>query len=298
MVLHASATKAAVHSFFSSTFFQYSSMAIFSTNICLLLNFYSLIMLNTHCSWALSSSITLAWSVWSNSLGSVAKLRPTFLSAPTVALSDFASTLRTPSCSATTQRSKDQTNFIACVVSDTKLVDATLLCPTPAYSLAVWICSLRKLVYMALSACFCYCSKCSSSSAVVSLTLSPIFPKSPFVKVIGSSDDLEALVFFCYPSFSCSLCRFTWKGVLFKSPPPYSDCVSSFVCGEGDFWLLLEPCSSCSPCSLAVNSAFARAFSLVSFFLFSANYWTFNRALFSYFSADLLVLVDKSDAIR
>lgn len=153
-------------------------------------------------------------------------------------------------------------------------------------------------VCIASNACFFYCSNCCSSFMVISLTLSPILSKSPSIKVIGSNDYLDALVFFRCPSFSYSLCHFTRKGVLSRSPPPCFDCSSSSVWGEEDFLLLSEPCSYCSACSFAVHSTSAWAFSSVSFFLFSSKCCTFNcSASFLCFFVDLLVPMAKSDAV-
>lgn len=159
-------------------------------------------------SQALISTITPTCIVWINSLGSVAKLRPIFFREMTIALLVAASTLKAPSGNETTQRSKDQTISSIWVIPSAKLVNEMLVCTELASILVFWTCSLHTSFCMTISANFCYYSKFCSSSAMVSHTLSPISSKSPFVKVIGSSDDLVAFVFLRDPSFSCSLYYF------------------------------------------------------------------------------------------
>lgn len=173
---------------------------------CSLLTFYLLIALRACCSRALSSAITPSCNVLRNSLGSTAKLRPTFLK---VAFSASISMLMAPSGSAMAWGSKEKTIFAALMVLGATLVDVALLCPTLAYSWVVWICILCRPIWMATKECFYYYSNYYSSFGVASLTLSPMSSNSPSVKVIGLSDDLVALVFFRDPSFSYSQFHFT-----------------------------------------------------------------------------------------
>lgn len=136
---------------------------------------------------------------------------------------------------------------------------------------------------MAPKIVWCSCMKSWRASFVTSHTVSLMSCRSPLIRVIGSMDNIEALIFFHNPARSTRCWRFNCVDVVRKSVPPSSVSASSAACPcEGIAWpspaFMVAACVavvatafSCSAALCATSRADRTSAVSVSFLHFSAN---------------------------